>query len=118
MSRTVIAAVDDMFFASKIRTTAEHLGIAISFARTQERVLSSARENRPDLIVVDLHSQSVDPMAVATALKADESLQTVPLVGFFSHVRTDLLEQAREAGYDTVIPRSAFSRDLASILVG
>ncbi len=118
MSRTVIAAVDDMFFASKIRATAESLGVAVSFVRKQERILSGAREKRPDLILVDLHSQTVDPLAIAVALKSEPDLQSIPLLGFFSHVRTDLLEEAREAGYDTVVPRSVFSRDLASILIG
>lgn len=118
MSRTVIAAVDDMFFISKIRAAAEHLGVDVRFARNTDALLASARENKADLIIVDLHAQKIDPIALATALKSDPELQAIELLGFFSHVQTDLMREATKAGYDRVMPRSAFSKDLASILAG
>jgi PleD family two-component response regulator len=118
MTRSVIAAVDDMFFISKIRATAEHLGVDVRFARNSDALLASARENKADLIIVDLHAQKIDPIALATALKSDRELQSIDLLGFFSHVQTDLMREATEAGYDRVIPRSAFSKDLSTILAG
>jgi hypothetical protein len=36
MSMKVLAVVDDMFFASKIRAVAEAVGVEISFPRTKE----------------------------------------------------------------------------------
>ena len=118
MSRTVIAAVDDMFFISKIRATAEHLGVDVRFARNVDSLLTSARESNADLIIVDLDAQKIDPIALATELKSDPELQAIVLLGFFSHVQTDLMREATKAGYDRVMPRSAFSKDLASILAG
>jgi CheY-like chemotaxis protein len=118
MTRNIIAVVDDMFFASKIRATAEALGVNIKFPRKLEVLVMAANEQAPDLIVVDLHNEKVDPMDVARELKANENLQAIPLLGFFSHVQTHLQRQALEAGYDQVIPRSAFSRDLGKILAG
>ncbi|HYN25831.1 MAG TPA: response regulator [Pyrinomonadaceae bacterium] len=118
MSRTVIAAVDDMFFISKIRATAEHLGVDVCFARNVDSLLTKARESKADLIIADLHAQKIDPIALATALKSDPELQAIVLLGFFSHVQTDLMREATKAGYDRVMPRSAFSKDLATILAG
>ena len=118
MTRTVIAAVDDIFFISKIRAAAEHLGVDVRFARNADALLASALDNKADLIIVDLHGQTIDPIALATALKSDPELKTIELLGFFSHVQTDLMSEATEAGYDRVMPRSAFSKDLATILVG
>ncbi|MGB7923572.1 MAG: hypothetical protein WCF57_10040 [Pyrinomonadaceae bacterium] len=116
MTRRILAAVDDMFFASKIRATAEHLGIEIGFVRSAEAALESARRERPALIIVDLHSRAVDPFALAESLKTDERLRDVSLLGFFSHVQTELQRRAEEAGYDRVLPRSAFTNRLAEIL--
>lgn len=116
--RTVIAAVDDMFFASKIRGTAEQLNVDIRFARGLESVLTAARETSPALIVADVQSQKIDAVALAKALKDDEELRHIPLLGFLSHVLVDLQREAISAGFDKVIPRSAFSRDLAAILAG
>jgi CheY-like chemotaxis protein len=118
MSRTIIAAVDDMFFISKIRAAAEHLGVKVNFPRNVEALIASAHESQPDLIVVDLHSQKIDPMVLAGKVKADSQLRVIELLGFFSHVQTELMHEAKQAGYDRVMPRSAFSKDLAQILAG
>ena len=118
MSVIVISVVDDMFFASKIRAVAEAAGVEISFPRSQEAVVSKARETKPGLIVVDLHNQRIDPVALARELKADDELRHIKLLGFFSHVEVELQRQALAAGYDRVVPRSVFARDLGQILTG
>ena len=105
-----------MFFASKIRATAEAVGVEISFPRSVEKLVEKAREAKPALVVVDLHNTKVDPVSVGTELKSDDELKTIPLLGFFSHVHTDLQRNAMAAGFDKVIPRSVFARDLGQIL--
>jgi PleD family two-component response regulator len=116
--RTVIAAVDDMFFASKIRATAKALGMVVNFPRTLAALVSLARDEQPDLLIVDLHNEKLDPIELATQFKASDNLKSVPLLGFFSHVDVDLQRRALDAGYDEVLPRSLFARDLANILAG
>jgi CheY-like chemotaxis protein len=118
MRNYVLAAVDDMFFAAKIRGTAEQIGLEVSFTKTVEATLERAREDAPKLIIADLHSAKLDPFALAVALKADESLRRIPLIGFFSHVQTELQLRAEQTGFDKVMPRSAFSKRLSEILQG
>src|SRR5512145_1272515 len=118
MNRTVIAVVDDMFFKSKIRAVAEAVDVDISFPRSKEQLIEKARETKPDLILVDLHNQKLDPLRLVSDLKADEELRGISVVGFFSHVETELQRNAVASGYDQVMPRSVFARDLAKILTG
>ena len=118
MQRNIIAVVDDLFFASKIRGTAEELGVSASFARGVEEVIEAARLDRPSLIICDLHSSKVNPMELARRLKADKELRSIPLLGFFSHVQTELQQEAEEAGFDRVLARSLFTKSLALILQG
>lgn len=118
MNQHIIAAVDDIFFASKIRATAEHLGVEVQFARSLDAVIAAAHEKMPALIIVDLHAQKCDPFALAERLKSDAETRVVPLVGFFSHVQTALMQQAQTAGFDRVMPRSAFTNQLPEILQG
>ena len=108
MSGVVIVVVDDMFFASKIRAVAEAVGVEVSFPRSKEAVIEKARE--ATLVIADLHNQKIDAVELARELSG------VKLLGFFSHVETELRQKALEAGYDSVIPRSVFARDLAEIL--
>jgi len=116
MSQNIVAAVDDMLFMSKIRATAESLNVTIRFVRNTDTLFSVAAESLPALIIVDLQTQKLDPLELARRLKSDEELSTVPLLGFYSHVETELRDQAQSAGFDQVMPRSAFSANLAQIL--
>ena len=118
MTKNIIAIVDDLFFASKIRGTAEELGVTTTFARDIDAVIEGGRRDQPSLIICDLHAQKVDPMELAKQLKADEQLRSIPLLGFFSHVEMELQHQAEAAGFDQVMPRSAFSKNLGEILSG
>jgi PleD family two-component response regulator len=105
-----------MFFASKIRATAEAVGVEVKFVRSIEKLIETAREVKPGLVVVDLHNTKLDPVALGSELKSNEDLREIRLLGFFSHVHADLQRNAMGAGYDQVIPRSVFARDLGQIL--
>lgn len=118
MIRTVTAVVDDMFFISKIRETGKALGMIVNFPRNLDALRATIAEELPELILVDLHHQKLDAIQLASELKANETIKDIPLLGFFSHVQAELQRKAVQAGYDEVLPRSIFFRDLAKILAG
>ena len=108
----VVALMDDLFFQMKLAETAKHLGVEVKVATTPE-ALHALLEPPPKLLIVDLNSRS-QPIATIQRLRADKN--GVRVVGFLSHVQTDLAAQARAAGCDEVMPRSAFTQNLATIL--
>jgi DNA-binding NarL/FixJ family response regulator len=112
----ILAAVDDLLFRSKIRAVAKHVNAEIAFAQTPEEILSRARSARPALVIFDLNSQKSDPVVTIAALKGDPALAGVRTIAFASHVHVDLIEAARAAGADQVMPRSQFAGNLAGIL--
>ena len=118
MKPRVIAVVDDMFFAAKIRGTGEQAGVRVDFARSAESLIAEGTEEPPASIIVDLHSERTDPFEMAERLKRDERLRAVPLIGFYSHVRTDIPRRATAAGFDYALPRSLFTKNLIDILNG
>ena len=116
MKKRVVAVVDDLFFAAKIRATAEALGVPIEFARDADVLFETARQEPPAVILFDLHAQRLDPFALGARLKADETLRAVTLIGFFSHMQTELQQRARQAGFDRVMARSAFTKELPELM--
>lgn len=112
----VLAAVDDFLFRSKIRAVAKHVGVEVRFAQTQEEILAQARALKPAVVILDLNSAKSDPVATIAALKADAGTAGVRTIAFASHVHVDLINSARNAGADQVLPRSAFATHLADIL--
>jgi CheY-like chemotaxis protein len=114
----ILAAVDDLIFVSRIKAVAESLGMELAFARNFDDVLAASRARAPRLVLADLHSEAIRPFAVAEAIKNDPKLSSVRLIGFFSHVDTSLRARALQAGFDAVMPRSSFFRQLPEVLAG
>lgn len=113
----ILAAVDDLLFSSKIRTTAKQAGVDVVFARTPAEILEQSRTLDPTLVIFDLNSAKASPIETIAALKRDPQLGSIRTLGFVSHVHTGLIEAARAAGIDDVMARSAFAGNLAEILL-
>ena len=112
----ILAAVDDLLFSSKIRTTAKLSDVDLTFARTPDAILAQARELKPTLIIFDLNCAKADPINTLQALKQEPELDAIRTVGFVSHVDAATIQAARLAGCDEVMARSAFAGNLAAIL--
>jgi CheY-like chemotaxis protein len=115
-SRHVVAAVADLIFGARIRAAAADAGVDMAFARSVDALLESAPG--ADLLLLDLDARWLDAGPVIERLRAGSATARVPIVAFVSHVRTDAIEAARSAGADRVLARSAFVRELPSILRG
>jgi PleD family two-component response regulator len=113
----ILAVLDDLMFTSKIKTTANQLGVTVAFARSADAALAEMRKARPSLVVFDLNNPRTDPLGILARMKQDPALASVRTIGYASHVQTDVIIAARDAGVDDVMARSAFTEHLAAILV-
>jgi CheY-like chemotaxis protein len=116
MPKKVLALIDDLFFSTKISSTAQSCNIPIELVKTKDTLLEKLDRETPGLIIVDLNGSSTQPLETIRALKADPRYTSAPVLAYFSHVQTELKEKAFSAGCDSVLPRSAFSQNLAQIL--
>jgi PleD family two-component response regulator len=112
----VLAIVDDLMFASKIKTAASQLGVDVSFARSSAAALAAMKEHAPALVILDLNNPRTDPLGTVAAMKRDPVTASIRTVGYASHVQVDVIDAARQAGVDEVMARSAFTTKLAEIL--
>ena len=112
----VLAVLDNLFFVAKIKEAALQTGLRLETARSAEQAMAKSKANSPIIILIDLDAAGCQPFDLIRQLKADQSLQAIPLLGFVSHVQTDVQEQARQLGCDRVLARSVFSRDLPRLL--
>jgi PleD family two-component response regulator len=112
---TVLAVVSDLFFSAKINEAAKRAGVTLEYVTAEKDVLEKARSN-PALIILDLNFDAVRPVELIGKLKGNADLKHIRLIGFLSHVQTELKMKAQEAGCDQVMPRSAFSMNLPQIL--
>ena len=108
----VVAYMDDLFFQMKLAETAKHLGLEVKVASNADSLLQLL-EPLPLLVIVDLNARSAPLEAVERLRSAQPHLR---VIGFLSHVQTDLAQQAQAAGLDEIMPRSKFSMNLPQIL--
>jgi DNA-binding NarL/FixJ family response regulator len=109
----VLALVDDLFFQAKMLETAKHLGVDLRTCSTADALEGEIAKAPPKLVVVDLNARS-EPLAAIERMKRQP--QPFEIVAFLSHVQADLAARAKAAGCNFVMPRSQFTRDLATIL--
>jgi CheY-like chemotaxis protein len=112
----ILAVVDDLMFTSRIKNAAGQLGVSLVFARSSGSALEQMRQSAPSLVIFDLDGARTDPLGTVEAMKRDPALASIPIVGFVSHVKADLIDAARQAGVDDVMARSAFTARLGEIL--
>lgn len=97
----IVAYVPDLMDRSRLAG----VGGVTFVARPEDLAAADA-----DVVVVDLSRPGV--------LAALGQLGTVRTIGFGSHVDTELLQAARAAGVDEVLPRSRFFSRVGQLLSG
>jgi CheY-like chemotaxis protein len=115
MNSKVLAVMNDLFFSVKINDAAKKLGSAAEFVKDADHAVERAKLH-PPLIILDLNCNTLDPLAFIRNLKSDSETAAIPMLGFISHVQTELRKNAEAAGCDTVVARSAFAQNLSAML--
>lgn len=111
----ILVCVDDLIFLSKIRETARLTGVSVQTVAPSQLV-QEIHQSPNCQIILDLNHRSGAAVDLLRTLKNDPATGEVPILGFVSHVQTDLIQRAREAGCDRVMARSAFSEQLPQLL--
>ena len=113
-SRRVLAVVNDLFFSVKISEAAKRAGLALEFVKDSGEVIEKAK-GKPSLIVFDLNFEAVDPLKLIATLKSSAETKGVSLIGYLSHLQSELKVQAQDAGCNMVLARSAFTQNMLMI---
>jgi len=106
--KTVVALAADMIFASRIRGAAGH----VVLAKDPADLLAKVAELKPDLVVIDMDRRGLAVSDVVSELKQSG----VEVLCYVSHVREDLIAEARAAGADRVMARGAFAQRIRELL--
>jgi len=105
-SGTRVLVVED--FADNRDLLTEYLtfrGFAVTAAADGEAALRSAREDLPDVILMDLRMPGLDGWQTTRRLKADPSTSNVPVIAVTAHALKREVESARDAGCDAVVAK-------------
>jgi DNA-binding NarL/FixJ family response regulator len=111
----IVAFVDDLMLLSRVREAARALDVEVRGMRRVPDLLEACRHS-PTVVLIDLDSARLPSTEALTALRSAGHLESIPVVGFFSHVHPERARTAQELGCARVLPRSAFVQELPSLL--
>lgn len=116
----IIYCCPDLLFATKIRSTAEALGVLTRPVRDQTMLdnrlnqVDDGKNNAPvTALLVDLDTGEEGLALIAHARAACADLA---VIAYGSHVEVERLDAARQAGADPVLTRGQFTRMLPELL--
>jgi CheY-like chemotaxis protein len=75
-------------------------GFEVVAARTGVGIVERVRQERPDLVLMDLGLPDVDGFAATAALRAEPDLEALPIVALTAHALTTDRERALAVGCD------------------
>lgn len=116
----------DLLWASKIKATADALGIPCRPVRTMEMLEARLAEATPQApvraLLVDLDKPEEGLAMIARLRGAPPHTDNpdnarIKVLAWGPHVAKDLLQAARTAGADEVLTRGAFDHNLQDILL-
>ncbi len=116
----ILYAAADLLWATKIKTTAEAVGVPARPVRTLD-MLEARLTDCPQAtaLVVDL-DKGDDALALVRKVREQEALGRTPrlkVLAWGPHVAKELLQAARDAGADEVMTRGAFDHNLEQLLL-
>lgn len=107
----VIAFTTDMIFSTKITSTARELDVP-SRSLTRLGRLTTINADDAKLVLIDMDAaEAVDAIKFAAGLASKPKV-----IAFYSHVKDELREAAKEAGATDVMTRSRFTECLPELL--
>jgi CheY-like chemotaxis protein len=87
-------------------------GYLVLQARSAEEGLRLAREERPDLILMDVRLPGMDGLSAVKLLKRDPDTRRIPAVAMTAQAMRGDEEAARGAGFDAYVTKPIDTRSL------
>ena len=109
MATTILIADDHDDNRELLQLLLVGAGYAVHEARDGSECLAIARDERPDLIVIDLSMPVLDGWGVFRELRADERTRTIPCMAVTAHAELDRNE-ALDTGFSAYVSKP-FSAD-------
>ena len=91
-------------------------GYGIIQAVDGEEALQKLKEQRPDLILMDISIPKIDGYEVTRRIKEDDGLKDVPVIALTAHAMKGDKEKALEAGCDGYIAKPFSVRELPILI--
>jgi PleD family two-component response regulator len=114
--KTILVAVTDIFFYTKVRDALMAKGYKIERARLQEDIAEKASTAAPSAFILNMNDERLDAFQALETLKADAGMKTLPILAFANHEEVDTFNRAKALGVTKIVSRNEFSSRLKDLV--
>lgn len=107
--KTVLVAVSDIFFYTKVRDALLPRGYQLERVRALDEVTAKAATLHPAALILNMNDLALDAFQVLERLKAEAGLKKIPVLAFANHEEVETWKRAKELGVSKIVSRNEFS---------
>jgi len=111
-ARTVLYVEDNYHNRRLVRKILESRGFRVLEAEDGKTGLAAIREQRPPLVLMDISLPDMDGLQVVAAMKADETLRSIPVIALTASAMRGDRERFLEAGCDDYLSKPVQAMEL------
>ena len=120
MNNTILVAVSDIFFYTKVRDALRPQGYTLERIRNQDEVAEKAAAVNPAALILNMNDLTVDAFKALETIQSNPALRALPILAFANHEEVDTWHRAKELGVTKIVSRNEFSartKDLVDELI-
>jgi PleD family two-component response regulator len=114
--KTVLVAVSDVFFYTKIRDAFKPAGYTLQRLKSAADIEAKAKALQPIAIVLNMNDPVINGTQALQTLKQDQELQHIPVLAFANHEEVETWREAKNMGIDKIVSRNEFSARTLALL--
>ncbi len=109
MQKTILVAITDLFFYTKVRDALRQPDYRLEKARAQQDIVDKALSANPGVIIFDMNDLTLNAFQALEKLKTDPQLKGIPTLAFANHEEVDTWNRAKALGVTKIVSRNEFS---------
>ncbi|MBI3811534.1 MAG: response regulator [Nitrospirae bacterium] len=113
---TILVAIDDLFFLSKITTALKAQGCTARVATQLQAILKDAVDQKPSLVILDLGIGTLDPAQLIQEVRRLPQLIDLPVLCYTNHTQVPSWEEKLKDTAVKVVPNSYISSNICSVV--
>ncbi|HBP87120.1 MAG TPA: histidine kinase [Nitrospirales bacterium] len=108
-TKTILVAVSDIFFYTKIRDAFLPQGYKLERIRTGDDWQTKALASQPMGIIVNMNDDRLNASDIVKSLRTLPQTQALPILAFANHEEVQTWKLAKDLGIQKIVSRNEFS---------
>ncbi len=108
-TKTILVAVSDIFFYTKIRDAFLPSGYKLERLRNSKDWQEKALQCQPVGLIVNMNDDRLNAPDILKTLKASPQTESLPILAFANHEEVGSWKLAKDLGIQKVVSRNEFS---------